>query len=73
MLSALNILKAYKRIKNYVNETPLEYSRYYSNECGGDIYFKCEHFQITGAFKTRGAMYALMNLPAREKKKGIMA
>jgi len=73
MLSALDIIKAHNKIKHYLNETPIEHSRFYSRECDGNVYFKCEHQQITGAFKTRGALHALMNLKPEEKIRGITA
>ena len=31
---------------------------------GREVYFKCENFQKVGAFKARGALNALLNLPA---------
>ncbi|RKY87800.1 threonine/serine dehydratase [candidate division KSB1 bacterium] len=73
MISALQILSASKRIKPFIIETPLEYSPYYSSECGGNIYFKMEHLQITGSFKLRGAFNSLMSLTPEEKENGIIA
>lgn len=32
--------------------------------CGREVYFKCENFQKVGAFKARGALNAILNLPS---------
>jgi threonine dehydratase len=37
------------------------------------VFFKCENLQRAGAFKFRGAYNALSQLPADEKKRGVVA
>ncbi len=49
------ILKAEKRIKKYIRNTPLEFSPYLSDLCGAKVYLKLESEQLTGSFKIRGA------------------
>ena len=40
---------------------------------GPDIFFKCENFQHVGAFKFRGAYYAISQLDATQKQRGVVA
>jgi len=37
-----------------------------------NIWFKCENFQKMGAFKMRGAINAILNLPEEKKLKGVV-
>jgi threonine dehydratase len=62
MLNPNNITKAYERIKPYIKNTPVLCSEYINQLLGTDIYFKFEGMQITGAFKLRGALNALLTL-----------
>ena len=43
------------RIGDYVRKTPLEYSPYFSEITGANVWLKLENLQITGSFKLRGA------------------
>jgi len=52
---ALNVEKAYARIKTFIRKTPLEYSTWLSTAANCNAYIKPEHEQITNAFKLRGA------------------
>lgn len=63
---------AYKSVKPFVHATPVLTSVYFNNLTGAEIYFKCENFQKMGAFKMRGAMFALLQLSAEQKKKGVV-
>lgn len=60
------ITNAHERIKNDILHTPLLYSHWLSDICGGDIYLKMESEQITGSFKARGSLNKLMWI--REQK-----
>src|SRR5205085_5920954 len=44
--------------------TPLERSAALSDLCGAEVWLKFECFQLTGSFKLRGALNALMLLHA---------
>src|SRR5690348_262779 len=59
------------RIAPYVVRTPLERSRLLSERCGTDVWLKLECFQLTGSFKLRGALNALLLAP--EAKRVITA
>lgn len=50
-----NIVKAFDRIKNRINKTPILSSTLLNDWLGHDVFFKAECLQKTGAFKARGA------------------
>ncbi|MDD4109375.1 MAG: pyridoxal-phosphate dependent enzyme [Prolixibacteraceae bacterium] len=59
-----DIEKAHELIEGYINYTPVLTSRSINNITGGKLFFKCENFQKTGAFKFRGACNAVFSLTA---------
>lgn len=65
--------QAAERIRDYVRETPVEYSIALSRLVGGEVFLKLENFQQTGSFKLRGAMNKLLSLSAEQKARGIVA
>lgn len=73
MLLFSDILKAEKRIRNFIRKTPLEYSYYYSDKMNGDVYLKLENQQVTGAFKIRGALNKILTLDDKDVEKGVVA
>ena len=66
------VVDAYSRIKDFVRETPLEYSPYLSDKCDCNVYLKLENQQVTGSFKARGAVNMILSLSAEQKRKGIL-
>jgi len=63
VLPTLNdIEETAKRIKPYCHITPVLTSEILNNLCNCTLFFKCENFQKSGAFKFRGAINALLNL-----------
>ncbi|RLE61800.1 MAG: threonine ammonia-lyase, partial [Thermoprotei archaeon] len=54
-----NIREARRILAPIIHRTPLDHSLTFSRMTGGDIYLKLENLQKTGAFKVRGAYYAL--------------
>jgi len=50
---------AHGRITNNIFRTPLLYSNWLSDHCGGDVYLKLESEQVTGSFKARGSLNKL--------------
>ena len=56
------ILEAHSRIAPRINKTPVLTNETFNTVTGIDAYFKCENFQKVGAFKARGATYALSEL-----------
>jgi len=72
MVDLSDVEKAYERIKDYVNKTPVMTSRTLNGMVGGEVFLKCENFQRVGAFKPRGALNAILSLSDEEKKRGVI-
>jgi threo-3-hydroxy-L-aspartate ammonia-lyase len=68
-----DILRAAECIKGVARITPTMTSRSVDDQTGGHIFFKCENFQRTGAFKFRGAYNALSALAAEQRGLGVLA
>ncbi len=58
-----DVVKAHERIRMYIHHTPVMTSQTIDRLTGASVYFKCENFQKTGAFKFRGACNAVFSLP----------
>jgi len=67
------VLRAERRIRRYVRETPLEPSPDLSAAVGAHVLLKLENLQITGSFKLRGAMSRLLALGPEERVRGVVA
>ena len=63
---------AQKRILPWIQKTPLNYSRTFSDYTGNEVYLKMENMQITGSFKIRGALNKIFNLTDDEKNRGVI-
>ncbi|XP_077996058.1 serine racemase-like [Glandiceps talaboti] len=61
-ISYKDVLKAVERIKPAAHYTQVMTSNIMDGLAGRDLYFKCELFQKTGAFKFRGAYNAICSL-----------
>lgn len=68
-----DIEAAAKRIAGAVIQSPCPLSIPLSEATGMSIYCKLEYLQRTGSFKERGARNALLQLPADQKKRGVIA
>ena len=71
MVNLNQIREAHTKISPYVNNTPLLYSSYLSEN--KNVYLKLESLQITGSFKLRGATNKLLSLNDEQKRKGVIA
>lgn len=67
-----DVLEAAERIKPFANKTPVFKSKWYNQQFGAELFFKCENFQKVGAFKFRGACNAVLTLSEQEGKRGIV-
>jgi threonine dehydratase len=56
------IQAAHARIRPHIHRTPVLTSASLDARSGGKLFFKCENFQKTGAFKARGATNAVFAL-----------
>jgi threonine dehydratase len=66
------IQAATQRIRSHILTTPVEYSPWLSRLCGGEVWLKLEHLQITGSFKLRGAANKLLSLTAADRQRGVI-
>lgn len=67
-----SLLKAQDLLKGKIHRTPVLSSQSLNQHLQAEIYFKCENLQKIGAFKFRGAMYALSCLSPEELQKGVL-
>jgi threonine dehydratase len=65
-------LVAADRIGSHVRKTPLEYSPYFSELTGANVWLKLENLQITGSFKLRGACNKLLSLSPEQAASGCV-
>jgi len=65
------IQAAHVRIRPHIHRTPVLTSASLDARCGGALFFKCENFQQTGAFKARGATNAVFSLTETEAARGV--
>lgn len=72
MLTIDSFKEARQCLKGIIKETSLIHSSYYSKLTGGEVYFKPENMQVTGAYKVRGAYYKVSTLTEEEREKGLV-
>jgi threonine dehydratase len=65
------IQAAHSRIRPYIRRTPVLTNVALDLRCGGELFFKCENLQQTGAFKARGATNAVFSLTDAEASRGV--
>ena len=63
-----SILEASKRLEGKIVRTPILQSKYINEKLESNIFLKAENLQTIGAFKFRGAMNAILQLPSDIKK-----
>jgi len=71
MITQESISQAHKRIKPFIEHTPVLTSSSLNEMAGCQLFFKCENFQKVGAFKARGAINAALKLSDEERKNGL--
>jgi len=72
-LSLDEIKAAQARINGAVVRTPILYSKTLSRITGAEIYLKFENLQFTAAYKERGALNFLLQLPEELRHEGVIA
>lgn len=65
------IREAHERIRPHIHRTPVLTSQRLDESAGGRLFFKCENFQKTGAFKARGATNAVLALSDAVAARGV--
>lgn len=71
--TAADVLAAAARLKGLVHHTPVLRSGMADKQLGAQLFFKCENFQRTGAFKLRGAFNTLEQFSEEQRKRGVLA
>ncbi|HRY32206.1 MAG TPA: pyridoxal-phosphate dependent enzyme [Bacteroidales bacterium] len=66
-----DIERAHHLIAPYIHNTPVLTSQSFDSLTGCNVFFKCENFQKAGAFKSRGAVHAVMTLPGESTRAGV--
>ena len=65
------VFAAAARIAPFIRRTPVLTSAGLDAEFGVRLFFKCENFQASGAFKARGAFNAVLSLDAADAARGV--
>ncbi|EIZ80997.1 threonine dehydratase [Novosphingobium sp. Rr 2-17] len=73
LLTAADVRAAAERIRGNIVRTPTLYSATLSAMTGAEIWLKFENLQFTAAYKERGALNALLQLPEERKSRGVIA
>jgi threonine dehydratase len=66
-----NIRAAHERIRVHIHRTPVLTSSRLDEASGASLFFKCESFQKSGAFKARGATNAVFLLDDAAAQRGV--
>jgi threonine dehydratase len=72
-ITLADVYAARGRITGRVARTPLVLSPSLSRHVGVPVHLKLEHRQLTGSFKLRGALNALLALPEEARARGVAA
>ncbi len=72
MLTLQKFEEASEIVKQVTLETKLVYSDFLSQKYGNKIFLKPENMQFTGAYKVRGAYYAMSTLTDEQRSKGVI-
>lgn len=72
MLTLEKFEEASEVVKKVTQKTKLVYSDYLSSLTGNKVYLKPENMQFTGAYKVRGAYYAMSTLTEEQRAKGVI-
>jgi threonine dehydratase len=69
---AASVRAAADRIRGGIVRTRTDRSRALSQLIGGDVFCKLETRQVTGSFKERGALNALLQLTDEQRERGVV-
>ena len=67
------VREAHERCRDHLSPTPLEYSRYLSEQIEGEVWLKLDSMQRTSSFKFRGAINKILTLTEEELDKGVVS
>ncbi len=69
--SRTDIIQASERIQPHIHRTPVLTSETFNQLFDASLFFKCENFQKAGAFKSRGAVNAVLSLSDAQSANGV--
>ncbi|MGE4353349.1 MAG: threonine ammonia-lyase [Oscillospiraceae bacterium] len=72
MMTLSDFRAAREFLKGILLPTNLVASPFFSAKTGGNIYFKPENMQLTGAYKVRGACFKVSTLTDEQRTKGLV-
>ncbi len=67
------VMEAHERTRDYLVPTPLEFSRYLSDQIDGEVWLKLDLVQRTASFKFRGALNKILSLTEEELDGGVVS
>lgn len=67
-----DVVRAGQALLGHATHTPVLRSRSLDERLGAHVYFKCENFQRAGAFKFRGAFFAISQLRCAQRQAGVV-
>jgi threonine dehydratase len=73
MVDFSDIHRAMEQLKGRVNRTDVTTDSKLSQQVGVEVCYKWESHQLTGAFKVRGALNTILNLPKEKREAGVVA
>lgn len=73
MITSADIEAAAAALQGHIRETPVWPLRIPAPGVDHEVLLKCEHLQLTGSFKVRGALNFVRQLSASEAKRGLVA
>ncbi len=68
-----DVLRAQRRIRPYLARTPMHSYPAINDLIGTQVFVKHENYQPVGAFKVRGGINLVSQLPAEERERGVIA
>jgi threonine dehydratase len=71
MVDFLDVEQAVARLEGRVRLTEVTLDEVLGKQCGAVVCVKWENLQITGSFKVRGALNAVISLPEERRKYGV--
>ena len=72
MIELSEIHKAAERLAGKIHRTPILSSKTLGDRVGVELFLKCECFQKTGSFKSRGALNKVLSLSDEERSRGLI-
>lgn len=73
MIEVRDVVRAADAVTGVARQTPVQPARRLARQVGGDVWLKLENLQVTGSFKTRGAINRMSAMNDSEREAGVIA